>query len=147
MTTSVQPSRTAQNTVPSPWPPALAGAAAAGLGWLALVPVGGAHLTVDTGSGPTSVRLVSAVLAGLVGGLGALGVGRAARRLARPRAGFVLAALVLLAGSLVVGPPAATDVGSGLGLAGLHVLVGAVVIPLAARRLPGQRTTDGGHRS
>lgn len=131
-------------TTVSAWVPALAGPTAAAVGWVVLVPFGGVELTVDTGAGPTGVGVASVLLAGLVGGVGALAVGRLARRGPRPRVLFLAATVTLLVVSLLVGPTAATTVGGGLGLGLLHLLVGAVVIPLAARRLPRDRTPSRG---
>ncbi len=119
-------------------PAALLGVTLPVLGWLALVPVGGVPLVVDTGNGRRSVSLVATTVAALVASLGAIVLAAVARRTGRPR-------LVLLGGAVavfltsLVGPMAAPTAGAGLGLGALHLLTAVGVVPVLAARLPRRR--------
>lgn len=112
----------------------LGAAGAALLGWVVAVPVAGIDLVADTGGGATQrVGAVSVVLAGLLVGLAGWGLLAVLERFtARGRLIWtVLAVLVLLVS--LAGPLGGATAAARLTLAGMHVLVGVILISLLAR--------------
>ena len=105
--------------------------------WIAAAPLAGTDLVVDQGGTTIEVSPASVVLGSAIGGLGALATGWAARRWsARPRLHFVIATGIMCALSLASPATAATSTATALWLCSMHLVVGAVAIPLVATRLP-----------
>jgi xanthine/uracil/vitamin C permease (AzgA family) len=109
-------------------PVAATAAVVAGVGWT-VARLAGLDLAVRTGSRTQHVGViavvVTAVLVTMVGGL----LRRVLeRRATRGRLIWTWLAVGVLLVSLLTGPTAARSVAAGLALAGLHLLVGAVVI-------------------
>lgn len=111
-----------------------AGVLAPLVGWVVLVPVAGLRLTVSSGSGARTVGPLAVVVAALVGSGAALVLARLSRRAAHPRRTYLWLVAIGLVVSLT-GPAQATTVRAALGLALLHVLVAAAVVPGSARAL------------
>lgn len=106
---------------------AVVAASLAALAW-AGARAAGTVLEVRSGSGTSHVNVVSVVVVALVGAIAGAGLLRVLeRRTTQARRVWTLLAAAVLAVSLV-GPTAATRLSAGLVLAGLHLLVGAVVI-------------------
>jgi Family of unknown function (DUF6069) len=115
-------------------PVAATAAVASGAGWTA-ARLAGSDLVVRTGSGTQQIGLVSVLVTAIVVSLVAGYLLRLLeRRTPRGRLIWTWVALGVLLVSLLIGPPAARSLADGLVLAGLHVLVGAVVIVGALRR-------------
>lgn len=111
---------------------ALMAAAAAALVW-ACARVSDLHLEVRSGSGTTEVTVVSVIVTTLVVAIAGAGLLRVLeRRTARGLRTWTIIAAAVWALSLL-GPLSATRPAAGLVLAGLHLIVGAVVI-LGLRR-------------
>jgi hypothetical protein len=105
--------------------------------WIMTAPLAGVELFVETGGTTTEVSAASVVVGSALGGLGAVALGWAAGRwLSRPRRGFVAMTSVMMVLSLFSPATAATSVATGLCLCAMHLVVGAVAIPLVAGRLP-----------
>jgi len=105
--------------------------------WLVVAPLAGIELFVETGGTTTEVSAASVVIGSAVGGLGAVAIGWAARRwFPRPRRDFVVMTSGMLVLSLLSPATAATSMATALSLCAMHVVVGAVAIPLVAGRLP-----------
>jgi hypothetical protein len=105
--------------------------------WMVAAPLAGAALLVDSLVGRMEVDLPSVVLGSVIGGLGALAVGRIVRRLSSsPRRHFLVATGVILALSLIGPATTALSTTTAIWLCCMHLAVGAVAIPLAAGRLP-----------
>jgi Family of unknown function (DUF6069) len=111
---------------------ALVAAAAAALVW-ACARAAGLHLEVTSGSGTTEVNLVSVVVTTMVVAIAGAGLLRVLeRRTTRALRVWTIVAVTVWALSLL-GPLSATRPVTGLVLAGMHLLVGAVVV-LGLRR-------------
>jgi hypothetical protein len=115
---------------------ALAIAAAAGATftvWTIADPVAGAHLAVDTGSGPTTVTPIAVVLSTVVAGLAAWAVLALAERLVRRAAevwSWIAGAVLLIS---LLGPiGSAVGTGATVALVAMHMAAGAVLIPIMA---------------
>ena len=105
--------------------------------WIVAAPLAGAELLVNSVVGPMEVDLASVVLGSAIGGLGAGAVGSlAGRRSSSPRRHFLVATGVILALSLIGPATTALATATALWLCSMHLAVGAVAIPLTARRLP-----------
>jgi uncharacterized protein DUF6069 len=116
---------------------ALATMAAAGATftlWMIAHPIAGADLVVDTGSGPTTVIPTAAVLVTVVAGLAAWGLLALVERFSRRAAAiwsWIAGAVVLIS---LLGPlGSAVGAGATAALVAMHLLTGAVLIPLMAR--------------
>jgi hypothetical protein len=106
---------------------AIAGGAAA-LVWFGATQVAGVDLAVRSGSGTQHINVISVIVTTLVVTLAGGGLLRALqRRTAKGRSTWTMIALVVWVLSLA-GPLGARSLSAGLVLAGLHLLVGAVVI-------------------
>jgi hypothetical protein len=107
----------------------LAAAVGAGLvGWTLTVPLAGIDLAVHQGGAVRPVGPVAVALACLAAGsAGWALLAVLERRLRRPRRTWLAVALVALALSLT-GPAGAVNLAGGAALAGLHLIVGAVLI-------------------
>jgi hypothetical protein len=112
----------------------VAAAAATFTVWTIAHPVAGADLIVDTGSGPTTVTPVAVVLTTLVAGLAAWALLALAERFTRRAAEIWsgIAGVVLL---ISLPGPIGSAVGGGAtaALIAMHLVTGAVLIPLMAR--------------
>ncbi len=138
--TTFEPDTTSAHDRSAPRPiwfaPAAAVLAATAL-WIVAAPLAGTDLVVDQGGTTIEVSPAAVVLGSAIGGLGALAVGWAARRWsARPRPHFVIATGVMCALSLASPVTAATSTATALWLCSMHLVVGAVAIPLVAARQP-----------
>jgi hypothetical protein len=116
---------------------ALATMAAAGATftlWMIAHPIAGADLVVDTGSGPTTVTPTAAVLVTVVAGLAAWGLLALVERFSRRAAAiwsWIAGAVVLIS---LLGPlGSAVGAGATAALVAMHLVTGAVLIPLMAR--------------
>jgi hypothetical protein len=116
---------------------ALAIAAAAGATftvWTIADPVAGAHLVVDSGSGPTTVTPIAVVLSTVVAGLAAWAVLALAERFVRRAAEawcWTAGAALLIS---LLGPiGSAVGAGATVALVAMHLATGAVLIPIMAR--------------
>jgi hypothetical protein len=139
---AAEPDSASTSTRPVWFAPAFATLAATAL-WLVVVPLVGVDLFVDQGGTIIEVSPASVVLGSAVGGFGALAVGWFARRWSsRPRRHFVLATGLMMALSLISPVTAATTTTTALWLCSMHLVVGAIAIPLVAGRLPSR--TDSG---
>jgi hypothetical protein len=106
---------------------AVAAAGLAALAW-AVARAAGVELTVRAGTGTREVNLVSVVVTSLVVAIAGAGLLRVLeRRTTQGRRAWTAVATAVWALSLL-GPLSATESSAGLVLAGLHLLVGAVVI-------------------
>ncbi|MDF1605787.1 DUF6069 family protein [Nocardioides sp. YIM 152315] len=115
-------------------PVAAVAAVASGLGW-AVARLAGSDLAVQPGSETQHVGVVSVLVTAVVVTMVAGFLLRALeRRTPRGRLIWTWVAVGVLLVSLLMGPPAATSLADGLVLAGLHVLVGAIVVIGALRR-------------
>lgn len=105
--------------------------------WLVVAPLAGNELFVETGGTTTEVSAASVVVGSAIGGFGAVALGWAARRwFPRPRRDFVVMTIVMMVLSLLSPATAATSMVTALSLCAMHLVVGAVAIPLVAGRLP-----------
>jgi hypothetical protein len=122
----------------------VAGAAAAALaGWALAGPIAGVDLTVQTGAADQRVGPVAVVAASLLAGAAAWAVLALLERLvSRPRPVFTAVALAALALSLPGPLTSAADPAGAAVLAGLHVVVAAVLVPA----LPAATRRGGGAR-
>lgn len=124
------------------WLPAIAAAAAALILWTVVDPIGGLDLTVGKPGATTPVGAVSVAVAALVSGLAGWALlAIFERTLDRPARIWTITATIVFLLSLAVGPVGGTDGGDKLTLAGLHLIVAAVVIPwlrasATTRRMP-----------
>jgi Family of unknown function (DUF6069) len=112
------------------WLSAIAAAAAALILWTVVDPIGGLDLTVGKPGATSHIGAVSVILAALIScliGWALLSVFE--RTLRRPARLWTITATVVFLLSLAVGPVNGTDGGDKLALAGLHLIVAAVVIP------------------
>ena len=138
----IPPGSTAAPARPFWYIPAATTLAATAL-WLVAVPLVGVELFVDQGGTIIEVSPVSVVLGSAVGGFGTMAVGWAARQwFPRPRRHFVLTTGLMLAFSLISPVTAATTMTTALWLSSMHLVVGAIAIPVVAGRLPSR--TDSG---
>jgi hypothetical protein len=119
------------------WSRALATMAAAGATftvWTIAHPIAGADLVVDTGSGPTTVTPTAVVLVTVVAGLAAWGLLALVERFSRRAAAiwsWIAGAVVLIS---LLGPlGSAVGAGATAALVAMHLVTGAVLIPLMAR--------------
>jgi hypothetical protein len=119
------------------WTSPLATIAAAGATftvWTIAHPVAGADLVVDTGSGPTTVTPAAVVLVTVVAGLAAWGLLAVLERFTRRAAAlwsWIAGAVVVIS---LLGPiGAAAGAGATAALVAMHLVTGAVLIPLMAR--------------
>ncbi len=111
-----------------------AGALAAVLGWVVLVPLAGVELVVAMGGEEREVSLVQVIVSSLVGGLLGWGLLEILERLsARPRRVFLVVCVVGLVLSFLSPIASGSTTATKLGLSLLHVLVAAVVVPGMAR--------------
>lgn len=130
------------------WLPAIAAAAAALIFWTVVDPIGGLDLTVGKPGATTHVGAVSVVVAALVSGLAGWALLAIFERTSsRPAQIWTITATVVFLLSLAIGPVSGTDGGDKLALAGLHLIVAAVVIvwlraSAATRRAPVSGTLD-----
>lgn len=139
----LSPDSTEDTRRPFWYAPAASALAATAL-WLVAVPLAGVELFVDQGGTIIEVNPVSVVLGSVVGGFGTMAVGWAARRwFPRPRRHFVLTTTLMLAFSLISPVTAATTTTTALWLCSMHIVVGAIAIPVVAGRLPS--STDSGN--
>ncbi len=119
-----------------PWRTLLASGAAPVLVWFAVTRLSGAALAVHLGTASQDVGVVAVVLAALIGTSGALLIAVVTqRRAGHPRTVFLAVTVPLLALSLAGPLSQATTAGSAVGLAVLHLVVGATALPLLAHRL------------
>ena len=116
---------------------ALAIVAAAGatfIVWTIANSVAGTDLVVDTGSGPTTVTLTAVVLVTVVAGLAAWGLLALIERFTRRAAviwSWTAGAVLLIS---LLGPiGSAVGAGATAALVAMHLVTGAVLIPLMAR--------------
>ncbi|HUJ04882.1 MAG TPA: DUF6069 family protein [Streptosporangiaceae bacterium] len=114
---------------------AIAGAAAAAIGWAIEVPMLGVRLDIRFGAMHPQViapgQIIGAALAaGLAGWLALAVLDRRARH---PRTAWTVTAVAVLAVSLALPLVAATTTAAAAGLEVLHLAVGASVIPAMAR--------------
>jgi hypothetical protein len=118
-------------------PVAATAALVSGLGWVSARSAG-IDLAVRTGSGTQHVSLVSVVVTAVVVAMAAGGLLRALERRtdAALRWWTTIASAVLVVS--FVGPLGARTVAAGLVLAGLHLLVGGVVVVAFRRRRRGR---------
>lgn len=121
---------------------------AAVLAWVVAVPIAGLQLDVVTGGHPQTVSMGACIFGGIVGGL--MGWGTLAlleRFTGSPRRIWTIVALVALALSLTSPVTAATSPSTAVTLVLLHLLVGAIIIPVLPRiRRSGRgRETRGRH--
>jgi Family of unknown function (DUF6069) len=138
----ISPDSTEAPTRPFWYIPAATTLAATAL-WLVAVPLAGVELFVDQGGTIIEVSPVSVVLGSAVGGFGTMAVGWAARRwFPRPRRHFVLTTGLMLAFSLISPVTAATTMTTALWLSSMHLVVGAIAIPVVAGRLPSRTDSD-----
>jgi hypothetical protein len=102
--------------------------------WTIAHPIAGADLIVDTGSGPTTVTPVAVVLVTVIAGLAAWGLLALVERLTR-RAAAIWAGIVGVVLLISLLGPIGSAVGAGAtaALVAMHVVTGAVLIPLMAR--------------
>jgi hypothetical protein len=106
---------------------ALVAAGAAALVW-ACARAAGLHLEVTSGSGTTDVNVVSVVVTTMVVAIAGAGLLRVLeRRTTRGLRVWTIVAVTVWALSFL-GPLSATRPATGLVLAGMHLLVGAVVV-------------------
>ncbi len=105
--------------------------------WLVAAPLAGVELLVETGGTTTEVGAASVLVGSAIGGLGAVAIGSAARRwFPRPRRDFAVLTVAMMVLSLLSPATAATSTATALALCAMHVVVGAIAIPLVAGRLP-----------
>lgn len=112
----------------------LAATAATFTVWTIADPLAGVDLIADTGSGPTTVTPIAVVLMTLVAGLAAWALLAVLERLT-PRAATIwtwIAGAVLLI-SLLGPVGSAVGAGSTVTLVVMHLVTGAILIPLMAR--------------
>ena len=102
--------------------------------WTIAHSVAGADLVVDTGSGPTTVTLTAVVLVTVVAGLAAWGLLALIERFTRRAAviwSWIAGAVLLIS---LLGPiGSAVGAGATAALVAMHLVTGAVLIPLMAR--------------
>lgn len=104
--------------------------------WVVAVPVLGQEPAVESWSGdaPMSVPVPMVIVMSLVAALAAWALLAILEKLtSRARTLWIAIASVVLLASLVMPLTAAVDAGSAVALAGMHVAVGAVLIPLLPR--------------
>ena len=102
--------------------------------WTIAHPVAGVDLVVDSGSGPATVTPSAVVLATVVAGLAAWAVlAVAERRLRRAAAVWSGVAGAVLLISLLGPIGSAVGAGATAALLAMHLVTGAVLIPLLAR--------------
>jgi hypothetical protein len=102
--------------------------------WAIAVPLAGIDLTVDTGAGRTEVGPAAvAVVTMLAGLLGWTLLGLLQRRTRRAVPIWTAVAVAVLVVSLAGPLGAATTTAAGVTLVGMHLMAGAIVIPLLAR--------------
>lgn len=112
------------------WLSTIAAAAAALIFWTIVDPIGGLELTVGKPGATTHVGAVSVIVAALISGLGGWALLAIFERTSgRPARLWTVTATVVFLLSLAIGPVNGTDGGDKLALAGLHLIVAAVVIP------------------
>jgi hypothetical protein len=114
---------------------AAGGALAAALAWIAEVPLLGIHLNVRFGTGHIQTISAGQVIgvAAAAALLGWLLLTVMERRTPRARTLWTTITLVALAASLALPIAAATTISATAGLAAMHLIVGAAVIPAMAR--------------
>lgn len=114
---------------------ALVGAAAAALAvWALADPLAGVDLTVSTGGGTQEIGSGTVVLVSLLAGLAGWALLDLLERFtAHAREIWTATALVVLVVSLLGPLGAAASAAATVALAGMHLAVGAVLIPLLAR--------------
>jgi putative Ca2+/H+ antiporter (TMEM165/GDT1 family) len=110
------------------WPVAVAAAGAAAAVWVAATQVGSVELAVRAGSGTQHVGVVSVVVTAVVVAMAGAGLLRFLER--RTPDGLTVWTAIAVATWVVsfVGPLGARTVASGLVLAAMHAVVGAIVV-------------------
>ncbi|NUR70928.1 MAG: hypothetical protein HOU81_08910 [Hamadaea sp.] len=107
-----------------------AATAVAGAGFALLAGPAGIDLAVRTGTSTTEVTLAAALIAGAVAALAGWGLLALLERLtARALTVWTIIAAGFLLLSVLLGPTGGVSGSAKLGLAALHLAVGAVVIP------------------
>jgi hypothetical protein len=102
--------------------------------WAIAHPLAGVDLVVDTGSGATTVTPIAVVLVTILVGLAAWGLLALVERLSRrPAAVWSAIAGAVLLISLVGPIGSAVGAGATAALVAMHLVTGAVLIPLMAR--------------
>jgi len=111
----------------------VAAAAATFTVWTLADPVAGVDLTVDTGTGPTTVTPAAVVIATVVAGLAAWALLALAERLTRRAAAvWTWTACAVLLVSLLGPIGSAVGAGATVALVAMHLATGAVLIPILA---------------